>query len=128
MSVPTLPSRVHAYMDITAYGVCTYICGGTAACPMYIRRYINVLSMWCVSTLTGVSTMYRGATAIFLSTVSIIIILLVLPIYPIHHIVLSGHLGRIAFADRFVVVSCYPTVSSFKLSHIQIMAPPILPN
>jgi hypothetical protein len=127
MSVPTLPSRVHAYMDITAYGICTYICGGTAACPTYIRRYINVLSTWYVSTLTGVSTMYRGATAGIISTV-VLIVLLVLPIYPIHHIVLSGHLGLIAFGNRFVVVSCYPTVSSFKLSHIQIMAPPILPN
>ena len=86
-------------------GLCTYICAGMAACPMYIRRYINVLSMWYVSTLTGVSTMYRGATAGIISTVVIIIVLLVLPIYPIHHIVLSGHLGRIAFADRFVVVS-----------------------
>ena len=72
---------------------------------MYTRRYINVLSMWYVSTLTGVSTMYRGATAGIISTVVIIIVLLVLPIYPIHHIALSGHLGLIAFDGRFVVVS-----------------------
>ena len=71
---------------------------------MYTRRYINVLSMWYVSTPTGVSTMYRGATAGIISTV-VLIILLVLPIYPIHHIALSGHLGRIAFDGRFVVVS-----------------------
>ena len=71
---------------------------------MYTRRYIIVLSMWYVSIIKGVSTGYRSATAIFLSTV-VIIILLVLPIYPIHHIVLSGHLGRIAFDGRFVLVS-----------------------
>ena len=72
---------------------------------MYNRMYINVLSMWYVSTPTGVSTTYRSATAVFVSTVVSIIILLVLPIYPIHHIVLSGHLGLIAFGNRFVLVS-----------------------
>ena len=86
-------------------GISLYICAGMAAYAMYYMRIINVLSMWYVSTLTGVSTMYRGATAGIISTVVLIIVLLVLPIYPIHHIVLSGHLGLIAFGNRFVLVS-----------------------
>ena len=55
-------------------GISLYICAGMAAYAMYYMRIINVLSMWYVSTLTGVSTMYRGATAGIISTVVSIII------------------------------------------------------
>ena len=104
LSTPTSYARPHIWIS-TRVVLCTYICARMAACPIYYMRYINVLSMWYVSTPTGVSTTYRSTTAGIISTVVIIIVLLVLPIYPIHHIVLSGHLGRIAFGDRFVLVS-----------------------